>query len=208
MAIFFRFLLIISVFIPPLSAQSAAGGLSPVVKSLVLPGMGEFQLGQAKRGRTFLLTESILWLSVLTCSQAAKYQDETIRSIAADHAGVDVRGKDDQYWVDIGNYVSLDEFNAEHQRWRDVDDLYNSGSEWNWSWDSKTNQKEFEARRINRDRWALSGKFLLGGIVINHVVSAIDALYLKRKLAQHEVSIRPSFSPDSQSVQVALSYTF
>ncbi len=131
-----------------------------------------------------------------------------MRSIAANHAGVDVSGKDDQYWIDIGNYSSRNKFNAEHQRWREPEVLYDPDIEWNWSWDSHTNQKKFEARRINRDRWALSGKFLFGGIVINHVVSAIDALYLKRILSQHEVTILPAYSQDFQSTQLSLSFLF
>lgn len=208
MAKILRYCLILSVLIPLVSGQSVDSRVSPVLKSLILPGMGEFQLNQTKKGRTFLLTESILWLSVLTCNKASKYQDETMRSIAANHAGVDVSGKDDQYWIDIGNYSSRNKFNAEHQRWREPEVLYDPDIEWNWSWDSHTNQKKFEARRINRDRWALSGKFLFGGIVINHVVSAIDALYLKRILSQHEVTILPAYSQDFQSTQLSLSFLF
>ena len=34
--------------------------------------------------------------------------------------------------------------------------------------------------RIKSDTWKLRASFLVGGMVLNHIISAIDALYLLR----------------------------
>ena len=98
--------------------------LHPMVKSAILPGWGESSMHNSKRARLFLLTEISLltaWVSAYTISghQANQYQ-----SFAVEHAGIDSRGKDHQYWVDIGNYSSMTNHNDEHLRFRDFESLY------------------------------------------------------------------------------------
>ncbi len=181
-------------------------GISPVLSSLVIPGSGEFTLQQNDRGRAFLLMEGLLWLSVISCNSASDYMDQTMRGFASNHAGVQTAGKDDQFWIDIGNYNTRDAFNDEHRRWRETDALYDMTEEWNWSWDSTPSRKEFERMRIRRDRLHLSGKFLVGGIVINHVVSAIDALYLNRKLSNSGFSISPNYLGNNATIQASIQF--
>ena len=194
MATFQRLILCVIFCLSLVSGQNKDARISPVLKSIVIPGTGEFQLNKIERGRAFFLTEGFLWLSYLTSTHASHYQDHTMRSFAADHAGVDIHRKTDQFWIDIGNYASLDAFNAEHARWREVDVMYDEGGTWEWSWDNSRNQKKFEVYRINRDLWALSGKFIIGGIVMNHIISGIDALYLNRQLEGHSFTLTPQVS--------------
>ncbi|MBT3179720.1 MAG: hypothetical protein HOB40_06015 [Candidatus Marinimicrobia bacterium] len=171
--------------------------LHPMVKSAILPGWGESSMHNSKRARLFLLTEISLltaWVSAYTISghQANQYQ-----SFAVEHAGIDSRGKDHQYWVDIGNYSSMTNHNDEHLRFRDFESLYSDID--NWSWDSNKNQSSFENKRIKSDLIALTGKFIMGGIVVNHILSAIDALYLTRLEKIESMSLVPLISPDGST---------
>ena len=153
---------------------------SPVVKSLVLPGWGEYSLDNQIRGRIFVLSETVLLLAILGSYSVAQRQETEYKAYAAEHAGIDPIGKDRQFWVDIGNYSSLSTFNEEHLRWRDFIALYEDNDTWAWAWDSDSNRERFENRRIASDSWRLRGSFLIGGVVLNHIVSAIDALYLSK----------------------------
>ncbi len=182
--------------------------LAPVIRSLIIPGTGEFQLGQIKRGRGFLLTETLFLVSIYTSRKAADYQDNALRGWAAEHANVIHSGKPDQFWVDIGNYATRDAYNEEHQRWRDLDNLYDVTPEWNWTWDSAKNRRRFEAIRINRDKWQIAGKFLIGGIVLNHFVSAIDALYLARVLNDGQLSVLPVITGNLAQPGISLTLRF
>lgn len=166
--------------------------LNPMVKSAILPGWGEAAKHNTKRSRLFILTETVLWTTCIGTYTYSAHQAKQYESFAVAHAGIDARGKEHQYWVDIGNYQNMTSHNDEHLRFRDIDELYPEGEGWEWSWDSKKNRTDFEAMRIRSDRFAHAGKFIIGGIVMNHIISAIDALYLTRLEKVESISLVPS----------------
>ena len=182
--------------------------ISPVVKSLVLPGWGEYSLDNQIRGRIFVLSETVLLLAILGSYSVAQRQEKEYKAYAAEHAGIDLIGKDRQFWVDIGNYSSLFTFNEEHLRWRDFNALYEDNDTWAWSWDSSNNRERFENTRIASDSWRLRGSFLIGGVVLNHIVSAIDALYLSKISNIQETVVSPNYNPHSDKMELSLTVYF
>ena len=181
---------------------------SPVVKSLVLPGWGEYSLDNQIRGRIFVLSETVLLLAILGSYSVAQRQETEYKAYAAEHAGIDPIGKDRQFWVDIGNYSSLFSFNEEHLRWRDFNALYEDNDTWAWAWDSSNNRERFENTRIASDSWRLRGSFLIGGVVLNHIVSAIDALYLSKISNIQETVVSPNYNPHSDKMELSLTVYF
>ena len=125
---------------------------------------------------------------------SSKYSNEIKRNYiayASEHAGVVSEGKDREFWVDIGNYNTLNEYNDEHLRNRESSDLYPQNSQWNWEWDSSDKRRFFESKRIQSDKLKLFSTFAIGGLVLNHFVSSIDALYLKRLSDSKSFTIKP-----------------
>ena len=181
---------------------------SPVVKSLGLPGWGEYSLDNQIRGRIFVLSETVLLLAILGSYSVAQRQETEYKAYAAEHAGIDPIGKDRQFWVDIGNYSSLFSFNEEHLRWRDFNALYEDNDTWAWTWDSSNNRERFENMRIASDSWRLRGSFLIGGVVLNHIVSAIDALYLSKISNIQETVVSPNYNPHSDKMELSLTVYF
>jgi len=151
---------------------------SPVIKSILIPGWGEKSLQNVKRARIFSNIELTLWAACIGSYTFSYHQMLKYESFAADHAGVNAIGKNHKYWVDIGNYINIDDHNNEHLRWRYLDELYNQSNK--WSWDTRSNMEKFELMRIRSDYFAKAGEYIVGTIVLNHIVSAIDALYLLR----------------------------
>ena len=182
--------------------------ISPVVKSLVLPGWGEYSLDNQIRGRIFVLSETVLLLAILGSYSVSQRQETEFRAYAAEHAGISPDGKDRQFWVDIGNYSSLLAFNEEHLRWRDFNALYEDNDTWTWAWDSGNNRERFENMRIASDSWRLRGLFLIGGVVLNHIVSAIDALYLSKISNIKETVVSPHYNPYSDEMGLSLTVSF
>jgi len=167
----------------------------PVVKSLMLPGWGEYSMERPERGKAFMVTETALWTTFIGALIVSDSYTQKFQAFAADHAGIETFGKDRQYWVDIGNYVSMEAHNEEHLRFREYDALYPENGEWDWSWSSDSKRKKYREYRVSSDTWILGSKFVVGGIVINHIISAIDALYLKRISAIENISVQPRMDP-------------
>ena len=182
--------------------------ISPVVKSLVFPGWGEYTLDNQIRGRILVLSETVLLLAILGSYTVAKRQETEYKAYAAEHAGIVSIGKDRQFWVDIGNYSSLVAFNEEHLRWRDFTALYEDNGIWTWAWDSDNNRERFENMRIGSDRWRLRTSFLIGGVVLNHIISAIDALYLSKISNIQKTVVSPNYYPYSDKMGLSLTIYF
>ena len=182
--------------------------ISPVVKSLVLPGWGEYSLDNKIRGRIFVFSEIMLLLSTLGSYSVAQRQDKEYKAYAVEHAGVSPSGKDKQFWVDIGNYSSLFAFNEEHLRWREFNALYENNDIWAWLWDSNNNRKRFETMRIDSDSWRQRSVFLIGGVVLNHIISAIDVLYLSRISNIQKTLVYPNYNPYSNKMEFSLTVYF
>ncbi|MCK5329807.1 MAG: hypothetical protein KAK01_00230 [Candidatus Marinimicrobia bacterium] len=181
---------------------------TPFIKSLILPGLGEYSLGKNRLGRFFLLTEVVLVTGALVSSTSVYFEDLAMRSYASDYAFVTPGGQSDQFWVDIGNYESRDAFNAEHLRWREFDVLYNNDHELNWEWISPKHREKFRDIRVNRDRLKHTTKFVISAVVLNHVISAIDALYFTRIMNLPQVSYLPLYDPIDRNLKHSFSIYF
>jgi len=180
--------------------------ISPPVKSIILPGWGQYALEKYSRGNIFFTTETFGIALTLFSFIKSKNVENTFIAIAAEHAAVNESGKNHQYWVDIGNYDSSEEFNDEHLRWREYDSLYPNDELWKWAWDDEEYRKKFEALRIKSDKFDLVGKFIIGGIVINHIISAIDALYLQNVSLTDKVKVVSYYNLNSKTMQYSLQF--
>ncbi len=198
--IIFLILLITINFSFAQSVLKITSKIPPIVKSAILPGWGEYKLNKISRGNFFITTE-IVGIVLTTLSFVKSDNISTsYQAIAAEHANVSGNGKNHQFWVDIGNYDSQIDYNEEHLRWREFDDLYPNEANWIWDWDTEEKRKEFEDLRIESDRMKLVGKFLVGGIVLNHIISAIDVYYLKNISLKEKVEFSTYINPDSYTL--------
>ena len=186
--------------------SSFTAKIPPLIKSAVIPGWGEYDLNHNSRGN-FFITAEILGIVLTTFSYIKSNNiSTTYRAIAANHAEVSIDGKNHQFWVDIGNYNSLGDYNDEHLRWREFDNLYPSETKWNWDWDTEEKRKEFEDLRVESDRMQLVGKFFIGGIVLNHIISAIDIYYLKSISLKEKVELSSYISQDGQTLVYSVQF--
>ena len=89
-----------------------------------------------------------------------------------------------------------------------MDDLYPDDEKWSWDWDLESNRKIFENKRIRADQLELFATFSIGALVLNHIVSSIDALYLKKVSTNKSLLIEPYNNQLIGSVGYSFTFSF
>ncbi len=182
--------------------------LSPIVKSFILPGWGQIQHEKNNRARFFNLTETIILSGYVFSLKSSKYEKSKYISFAAKHADVVTQDKGREFWVDIGNYENIYDYNEEQLRLRS-ENIYSNIEEYYWFWDDDKNRKNFEKMRIKSDFYKKSSQFFIGSLVLNHLVSAIDALYLSRLKNPLMLYFSPSFNENQiLGLQLDIKFSF
>jgi hypothetical protein len=166
-------------FAPRLNLQSVGGQeksvFQSVVYSLVLPGMGELYAGGFESGRYFLIAESGLWLTFTSFELYGHWVQNDARSFAASHASALTEGKDDQFFVNIGNFDNVYQYNEKKLRDRDLGSVYDPNGPFYWQWDSDASRARFKDLRVKSDNIFNNVRFVVAGIILNHIASAINA---------------------------------
>jgi len=159
------------------------------VRSLLIPGWGQLTEDRRRRGYGFLAMEATLVASLVAFNSYRNWLEDDYRAYARQHAGVS-GGHDHQFYVDIGNWNDRDAFNQQRLRYRQFDRIYTSPSD-DWLWDSDRNRQHFKSIRIASDQAEQNALLVVGGLLLNHLLSAIDASRGVKK-ADRRVSVAPS----------------
>ena len=180
-----------------------------ILKSAILPGLGQYNIGKSGTGKLFTITEVSLFLILYQSVMILHSTENRFKTFAADHAGINPSRKDAQYFVDIGNYNCFDDYNEEQQRFRNPRNVYPPDEGYDWEWDTETNRDKFRVMRKKRDTVKKITRFTIGGIVLNHIVSSIHALYLHRKTyGISKASVVPTLNLVTGEFGFRLSYAF
>jgi hypothetical protein len=146
------------------------------IYSLLLPGMGELYADGFESGKYFLVAEGVLWLGYAAMEVHGNEIRDDSRAFARAHAGINPAGKEDQYFVDIGNFLNVYDFNDKKLRDREPEKMYNPNSDYAWQWDSDLSRATFRDKRVASDNMYNNQKFVFAALLINHVASAINAV--------------------------------
>ena len=198
----YKILIIILTYFSSLNGEGFK--INPIMKSAFMPGWGESSLGNYKRSRLFYNIEISLWTLCIGSYTYSYHSKMEYESFAVKHANVNANGKDDKYWVDIGNYIDIENHNAEHLRWRSFDELYNEKD--GWEWDSETNMKRFEKMRIKSDFFSKNGEYIIGTIILNHILSTIDTLYLLNLKKNQNITLIPVISKYYSKINLTINF--
>ena len=169
----------------------------PFLKSLLIPGWGQYSQNRKGAALAFLGMETILWGGMIGVKTYGNWLEGDYQAYANSHANIDPSGKNHDFYVDIGNYDTRDEYNEIQQLERDWNSLY-LGSEYNWEWDSSANRTTFEDVRIKSDLYKNSSIYFAGAIVVNHLAAAIDAARHSR--IQESLQAGVSLDPNGNSM--------
>lgn len=155
-----------------------------VFYSLLLPGMGELYAGRFDQGKYSLIAESGLWLTYISFRQYGSWLRDDARRFASVHSGAEINGKNDQFFVDIGNFTDTYEYNDKKLIDRSPERLYDVNAGYYWRWDTDANRSEFRALRVSSERVFNNSKFIIGAVIVNHIFSAVNAARLVKQYNQ------------------------
>ncbi len=146
-----------------------------IAYSLVLPGLGDLYADNFRTGRYFMGADAALWVTYAGFRVRGNWLKEDARSFAAERAGANFRGKGSQFEVDLGNFLSTQDYNAVRLRNREYDLLYDPNSTFAWHWASDADKAMYKDLRIRGDEVLRNSQFVVGFLVLNRVLSAISA---------------------------------
>jgi hypothetical protein len=153
---------------------------SPVVAvllSLVIPGAGHFYEGRMDVGKYFLTGEVLSWLGYAGVTMYGNSVRDDSRTYAAVHSGLNKSGKDDNYYLNVGSFNTIYDYNNDAIQKGEYSKLYDPNSYF-WSWDYSTNREFFDNQRKQSERIYNSQTIFVSVMVINRVVSAISSLII------------------------------
>lgn len=184
------------------------------LQSLILPGWGQYYAESRTMMKVFIGSEVLLWSTYLGFTTWSNWLEDDFRDFSVTHAGVTLAGKPDDYFVDIGNFDDIFDYNQAQLRDRDVNDLYPETEEFFWRWDSRENRDKFEDLRVRSDRAENRAELTLAAILVNHLVSAIHSTLavfrFNERLAREELGLKIDFDgqPGNQQIRFQLSKAF
>ncbi len=194
-------LLVIIIVSSMLSAQMSSSAKSKL-QSLILPGLGELNMGHEKKARSFFIREAALWLVCIGGTKVSNWYESDYRAFAELHAGVNMDGKDYIFAVNMGNFNNFSEYNETRKLQRQVNKIYVEGQGNEWQWDNDQNRKKFDnmlIQSVNYDKYA---SFAIAGLILHRLISFIDVIYLERIYSN--ISFVPQISTKTGNLQFTL----
>ena len=148
-----------------------------ILLSLVLPGMGELYAGGYDSGKYFTIADGVLWGVFIGFNSYGNWKLDNYKSFAQSNAGVNLDGKDETFFANVGIYMSVDEYNRVQELNRDFGNTYDN-TIYNWNWSSNDQRKEYRNMWSSSESAFNNVRFAVGALVLNRLISAINAVRL------------------------------
>jgi hypothetical protein len=122
------------------------------------------------------MVEGALWLSYLGFRTYGSWREEDYRLFAAHRAGVQLEGKDEEFFDRVGFYPGVYEYNRV-ARWRDGAEahVYPEHPTPAWEWEDEADRLQFRALHSSSIAARRRALYVIGGMILHHVSSAIQA---------------------------------
>jgi hypothetical protein len=147
-----------------------------IIYSLLLPGMGELYAESYSSGKYFTIAEGALWGIYIGMNSYANWQEDKYKSFATSNGGVNTAGKNKDYFANIGVYENIDSYNDAKALERNFAAMYDA-KQYYWSW-SDNDRKRYRSQWTSSEEAYNNLRFVVGGLILNRIVSAINAVRL------------------------------
>lgn len=148
-----------------------------IIYSFILPGMGELYAEGFNSGKYFTIADGILWGTLFGFNTYAGWKEDNYRSMAQSKAGVNLDGKEGEFFANVGKYLSVDDYNKEKELYRDFDLVYNTTTHY-WHWSNNDERREYRNLWSSSEQAYNNVRFVVGALVLNRLISVINAVRL------------------------------
>ncbi len=145
--------------------------------SMVLPGLGHYYAQDKNKAKYFGGTEATFWLGFLAFRTYGAWKKQDYKLFAAEHAGVNLEGKGDEFFEDLTFYDNRDEFNSLSRLFDGPSGIiYPEDSYWSWQWDSRESRKNYREIRNQSKNAYHRALYFVGLAGLNRIVSSLSAV--------------------------------
>ncbi|MDH7604241.1 MAG: hypothetical protein QHH13_05005 [Melioribacter sp.] len=148
-----------------------------ILFSMLIPGMGELYANNYESGKYFTITDGVLWGVFAGFNIYGKWKEDNYKSFAQSKGGVNLEGKDSDYFATIGIYISVDEYNRIKELNREFYNVYDPNTNF-WKWESENQRKEYRQMWFSSEQAYNNLRFAIGALILNRLISAINAVRL------------------------------
>ena len=181
-----------------------------LLRSLTVPGWGQATLGRNTSATVFGLAELGTWVTFTAFRVQEQMRRDAYIRTARVLAGINLRGRDEEFKRIVGSWGSSDEYNL-YVVARDAANLYYSkpdsmrmyieahelkGGD-RWAWPDLESFLRYRAQRKNAQRAAIRAQTVLTIAVINRLLSAVHAGRASARAQEHRQSWRLEAEPAS-----------
>jgi len=191
------------------SGEKTVSRKSPMlaaVASLAVPGLGELYAGRYDVGKYSTVAEASLWIFYAVLEIHSNLLRNDAIGFAKIYAGADMSGKSGQFLVDMGNFNNTEDYNTKKIHDDDFGAIYTLQS-YQWQWQSDADRERFKDIRIKADQLLDYGRYTVGVIILNHVISAISAARLT-SVVNASASTSLGSAPGTSGLYLNLSKSF
>ena len=183
--------------------------------SLLVPGLGHRYVNSGSwRGAAsfFVLAEATFWLGLLGADWQQGQAVESYRTLATARADAQLEGKDRRFLLNLGIYMSSDEFREEQLRTRFWDQVnYVSDPAFQWEWASAEDLQDYRRLRDDADAWGRRRTLFISTLVANRLLAALTSLRATRRHNNAAPDLSLSVTPPHRYAdypEVKLVYSF
>jgi hypothetical protein len=161
--------------------------------SALVPGGGQYYLGQRRTARYFFAAEALTWIGYLSFHTYGDWRKDDYIQYATTHANAQLEGKGDDFVTWVGFYNNIREFNSLGRAFDNERPYLEDTPENHWEWQSEDDRRTFRDLR-NRSREAYRrSDFMIGVAIIDRVISIIDAVRstgkINRRIGEGDLSL-------------------
>lgn len=182
-------------------AQKTSDSRGAFLRSLVLPGWGHYYTDSDNwgRGAAHLGADAVLIASFVGLKIRSSNLEEQFKTLASLRAGVNITDRNRAFQLAIADFKSLSEYNDFQLRSRNWNRLIDTSPKNDWSWVSEEDRNRYNELRAERDSANNQIPVVAAFLVVNRVLSAVNAYSrARKKLNIPEMTVSP-YTPGTQT---------
>jgi len=201
----------------PISPAKAA------LYSLLLPGLGDYQLGNKGRATMFFAAEGVIWISFAMFESQGHQREDDYQDLAVRFAGVSRTGHSDDFYAKVREFNNSDDYEADvkltaRQEATGIQDVSASALEAYfvdnrvsdyepWQWASHEKRLQYSEVRSSSKTSYRRADYMLVAAVANRLVSAVVAYTAAHSMEPKTVGYHLDFNPAARGVDVTFALT-
>jgi hypothetical protein len=161
-----------------------------MLRSALLPGLGQIHLGHDTRGAIFIGVEVVTWAGFGLSYLEGVFERDDYTMLALEEAGISISDRSSQFMDDVSDFGSSAEFNdyihrlARYYYPDDPDaqrEYYETHARFGadgWVWSSEDAMRSFGDHLRDSRQWFRRSLYIAAFALVNRAVSVIDAALL------------------------------